>query len=313
MEPVQQTRDILSPAELAELEGGLVFETGREFPGPVGYSLRRFVRPANWLGEDRAVLNYHFHAPCPEGNFLKLQYAVSGQVDCRQYSGRGRPCPAHGQVNCSEKTGSIDVLGLEFAAAFLSQLLPPPAGSSALAGRLLSFTHTAGLCRSLPLCNKTRLVLDRLMDHDYSGTQEHLFVHAQAQLLLVYGLDYLRGEQEIRTLTCKFLADAADREKLVQAREILLRQLGSSITIKELSRKVAMNECYLKKGFKELFGTTIFEFFQNHRMEHARYLLYEKGLSVTEVAHMLGFSSISHFSTAFKKHTGLKPCELLLR
>jgi AraC-like DNA-binding protein len=48
-------------------------------------------------------------------------------------------------------------------------------------------------------------------------------------------------------------------------------------------------------------------------MEHAKYLLYEKGLSVTDVSALLGYSYISHFSTAFKKHTGLKPCELLLR
>jgi AraC-like DNA-binding protein len=74
-----------------------------------------------------------------------------------------------------------------------------------------------------------------------------------------------------------------------------------------------MNECYLKKGFKEMFGTTIFDFYQSQRMEHAKYLLYEKGISVTEVSSLLGYSSISHFSTAFKKHTGLKPCELLLR
>jgi AraC-like DNA-binding protein len=111
---------------------------------------------------------------------------------------------------------------------------------------------------------------------------------------------------------CKFLANEADREKIVRAREVLLQHIGEPLTIKELSRKVAINECYLKKGFKEMFGTTIFDFYQSQRMEHARYLLYEKGLSVTEVSIMLGYSSISHFSTAFKKHTGLKPCELLL-
>src|SRR5581483_6698864 len=98
-----------------------------------------------------------------------------------------------------------------------------------------------------------------------------------------------------------------------KAREILLQQLGEPLTIKELSRKVAINECYLKKGFKALFGTTIFDFYQSERMQYARYLLYEKGLSVTDVSFMLGYSSISQFSTAFKKHTGLKPCELLLR
>jgi AraC-like DNA-binding protein len=107
------------------------------------------------------------------------------------------------------------------------------------------------------------------------------------------------------------LANDLDREKILNAREILLKHIGDPITIKELSRKVAINECYLKKGFKEIFGTTIFDFYQQQRMEHAKYLLYEKGLSVTDVSALLGYSSISHFSTAFKKHTGLKPCELL--
>ena len=91
----------------------------------------------------------------------------------------------------------------------------------------------------------------------------------------------------------------------------MLQSIGNPVTIKELSRKVAINECYLKKGFKEVFGMTIFEFFQQQRMEHAKYLLHEKGLSVTEASVALGYSSIAHFSTAFKKQTGLKPCELL--
>ena len=102
-----------------------------------------------------------------------------------------------------------------------------------------------------------------------------------------------------------------EREKITRARAILLEHIGDPITIKELSRKVAINECYLKKGFKVMFGTTIFDFYQDQRMEHARYLLYEKGMTVSEVSAQLGYSSISHFSTAFKKHTGLKPCELL--
>jgi AraC-like DNA-binding protein len=48
-------------------------------------------------------------------------------------------------------------------------------------------------------------------------------------------------------------------------------------------------------------------------MEYATMMLREKGLNVTEVSDLLGYSSISHFSTAFKKYTGIKPCELLFR
>jgi len=61
-------------------------------------------------------------------------------------------------------------------------------------------------------------------------------------------------EKEVEGFQCKFLANEADREKIVKAREVLLQHIGEPLTIKELSRKVAINECYLKKGFKEMFG-----------------------------------------------------------
>ena len=156
------------------------------------------------------------------------------------------------------------------------------------------------------------MLLEAFLNHSFTGSLENIYINAQSQMLLLYSLECMVGEKEVEGFQCKFLANEADREKIVRAREILLEHIGEPLTIKELSRKVAINECYLKKGFKEMFGATIFDFYQSQRMEHARYLLYEKGLSVTEVSIMLGYSSISHFSTAFKKHTGLKPCELLL-
>ncbi len=110
---------------------------------------------------------------------------------------------------------------------------------------------------------------------------------------------------------CRFLAYESEREKIAKARMILDDQYDESITIKELSRKVAMNECYLKKGFKALTGKTIHEYQQLQRITRAKVMLQDEGRSVTEVAALLGYSSISHFSTAFKRATGTKPCELL--
>jgi AraC-like DNA-binding protein len=92
---------------------------------------------------------------------------------------------------------------------------------------------------------------------------------------------------------------------------VITANLDNPLTIKELSRKVAMNECYLKKGFKALTGKTIHEYTQELRISKAKEMLSKEGVSVSDVANTLGFSSISHFSTAFKKATGMKPCELL--
>jgi AraC-like DNA-binding protein len=208
---------------------------------------------------------------------------------------------------------SLDVVTFKFSPTNLSQFIKPRRTNDTLTEDILNFKHSSSFNKTLPLCGKTRMVLEAVLNHTYTDSLENIFINAQTQMLLLYTLDCMLGETEIDTINCKFLANEADRDKITKAREILVQHIGEPITIKELSRKVAINECYLKKGFKEMFGSTIFDFYQSQRMEHARYLLYEKGLSVTEVSIMLGYSSISHFSTAFKKHTGLKPCELLFR
>lgn len=110
---------------------------------------------------------------------------------------------------------------------------------------------------------------------------------------------------------CRFLANDYEREKIVMAQLVIKENLDNPLRIKELSRKVAMNECYLKKGFKALTGKTIHEYTNELRIAKAKELLQQRGYSVSDVANTLGFSSISHFSTAFKKATGMKPCELL--
>lgn len=299
--------------ERPEMHQQLVSEIAHQIPGSVQYSMKRFIRPQNWMQDDTGMIKYHYENSGSEHNYLELRFCINGQVYCREHSNDCKKCKAHESSNCHDKIDSINVLSFVFSNTVLSQFIKLRSTSNTLADNVLSFRHVSSFSKILPICNKTRSVLEGLLNHNYTDTLENIYVNAQTQMLLLYGLDCMLGEKEIDTITCKFLANEADRDKVIKAREILIQHIGEPITIKELSRKVAINECYLKKGFKEMFGTTIFDFYQSQRMEHAKYLLYEKGMSVTDVALLLGYSSISHFSTAFKKHTGLKPCELLFR
>jgi len=310
---LQATAIIDAIIERPEMHQQLVSEITHQIPGSVQYSMRRFIRPQNWMQEDTGMLKYHYETSGSERNYLELRFCVSGQVYCKEHIDDCKRCKAHESTNCHEKIESINVLSFIFSNAVLSQFIKLRSTSDTFTDNVLSFRHVSSFSKILPICNKTRSVLEGLLNHNYTDTLENIYVNAQTQMLLLYGLDCMLGEKEIDTVTCKFLANEADRDKVIKAREILIQHIGEPITIKELSRKVAINECYLKKGFKEMFGTTIFDFYQSQRMEHAKYLLYEKGMSVTDVALLLGYSSISHFSTAFKKHTGLKPCELLFR
>ncbi|MGK2862745.1 MAG: helix-turn-helix domain-containing protein [Chitinophagaceae bacterium] len=291
----------------------LLHEKEQQMPGSVQYSIKRYSRNNLWNMEDTGILVYHYEKSNPGENYLELKFCVSGNVYCKQKDTECNMCRAGVSKNCIDKAESVDILGFRFSPALLSQFVKPRSSSDSLSEDILNFKHQSSFTKILALCSKTRMVIDSLLNHNYSDSLENIYINAQMQMLLLHSMDCMIGDKEIDVINCKFLANEADRDKVSKARDVLIQHIGEPITIKELSRKVAMNECYLKKGFKEMFGTTIFDFYQSQRMEHARYLLYEKGLSVTEVSQMLGYSSISHFSTAFKKHTGLKPCELLLR
>jgi AraC-like DNA-binding protein len=288
-------------------------EVVRNVPGSVKYAIHRYKKQPQWSIEDTGVLVYHYAKNNPTENYLELKFCVTGNVYCRQKQTECDYCKLNTSRSCIEKVDSVDVLSFTFSPAYLHQFAKAHNNPISLSDNVLAFKHPASFSKMLPLCGKTRLTIEALLNHTYTDTLENIFINAQTQILLLYSMDCMLGEKVESTFSCKFLANEVDREKIINAREILLQRIGDPITIKALSRKVAINECYLKKGFKEIFGTTIFDFYQSQRMEHAKYLLYDKGLSVTEVSLLLGYSSISHFSTAFKKHTGIKPCELLVR
>ncbi len=275
----------------------MFYEKEQHIPGSINYTIARFYTQQPWPAEDIGMLVYHINKQEPEHNRLELCFCTTNN---RYISGRSNE-PGEPEV--------VDVFTFHFTSTFLRQFVH----NVKLTNRkdeVLAFHYPQSFTKLFPLCSRKGAVLEAMLTHGYGGAMENVFVNAKVHELLLYSIECLADEKE-EGFSCRFLADEYGRDRIYLAKEILLQRIGEPITIKELSRKVAINECYLKKGFKEVFGTTIFDFYQQQRMEHAKYLLYEKGLSVTDVSVLLGYSSISHFSAAFKKHTGLKPCELL--
>jgi len=206
-----------------------------------------------------------------------------------------------------EQPFTAKICWLEFLPAFFSQY---PA-DTLMANMPFSFDQTTE--QQFSICAHTQSLLQQLEDANAITPLLKSLQHSETALRL------LRRAIELVTLpftvcqvpACRFLAHDSEREKVMEAQRIIAQNIDQSYTIKELSRKVAMNECYLKKGFKALVGKTIHEYQQELRINKAKQLLQQQGQSVSDVANSLGYSSISHFSTAFKKATGMKPCELL--
>lgn len=104
--------------------------------------------------------------------------------------------------------------------------------------------------------------------------------------------------------------NSADVEKLYQVREFLTDQYLSDQSMNTICRNFMLNEFKLKKGFKELFGITVFGYIHKLRMIYAYELLAGGGLRTGEIASIVGYTSDSSFIRAFKSFHGYSPQKL---
>ncbi len=160
------------------------------------------------------------------------------------------------------------------------------------------------------ICNKTKLILHEIITCKLAGVYQNMFLESKA-IELFLCLQNANSSIATSCETCKFLQNSIEKNKIHRAKSIILNSLLKPPTISELSIEIGMNQCYLKKGFKEVYGTTIYEFVQEQRMLKATELLRTQKYPISKVAEEIGFASQSSFSSAFKKHTGIFPSELV--
>ncbi|HXO74010.1 MAG TPA: helix-turn-helix transcriptional regulator, partial [Puia sp.] len=95
--------------------------------------------------------------------------------------------------------------------------------------------------------------------------------------------------------------------RMFQARSLLVSDLSAPPTIASLARSILMSESQLKQSFREIFGVSVYQYFQNARLEKARQLLAANKKTVKEVGYELGFTNIGHFSRLFERAYHVKP------
>ncbi|MBB6107856.1 AraC-type DNA-binding protein [Mucilaginibacter lappiensis] len=99
----------------------------------------------------------------------------------------------------------------------------------------------------------------------------------------------------------------ADIDKLYVIRTAVLADLSQPPQLNALAKFAGMSETKMKQLFKQTFGDTIYNYYQNERMQEAGFLLKHAGYSVSETGYRLGFSNLSHFARLFEKHYGITP------
>ena len=86
--------------------------------------------------------------------------------------------------------------------------------------------------------------------------------------------------------------------------------LGASLSIDDIASEFLVGSANLKRIFKKETGQSIIHYFHVLKMEAAQTLIIKNEKSYTEIASLLGFNSVHHFSTAYK-YTGLPALKIL--
>nr|WP_255496392.1 AraC family transcriptional regulator [Mucilaginibacter sp. FT3.2] len=134
------------------------------------------------------------------------------------------------------------------------------------------------------------------------GLQQFYFKLKAEELICLLFAELLKRENiPIATL------NANDVAVIYQIRDSIISKLDEPPVISELAQKASFSESKLQRIFKQVFGNSIFNYYQSFRMEEAARLLKEQKLTVSEVGYRMGFSNLSHFGKIFEEHIGMKP------
>ncbi len=149
-------------------------------------------------------------------------------------------------------------------------------------------------------------ILRDLLQNPLTGQFKKLYAEAKLLELTALQLAQLSTAGQAHQTSSK----SKDKDVFHAIREYLAAHFAEDLSLQQLSRHFGINEFKLKKGFKENFQSTVFDYIYERRMEQAFQLLTEQNLLVHEVSSKVGYKNSNHFATAFKKRFGKSPSAL---
>ncbi len=147
-------------------------------------------------------------------------------------------------------------------------------------------------------------ILNSINNAPYTGFSSTLFLKSKALELLVLQLSQFEWlENDDLWIRLK----KADLQKMQEVKQIVVDNIENPLSLRTLAHMVGTNEFNLKKNFKASFGTTVYGYLTQYKMEQAKILLVEGEEKIAEISRKMGYKHATHFTSAFKKYFGYLP------
>lgn len=143
---------------------------------------------------------------------------------------------------------------------------------------------------------------------DAAFASEQLFkLYLEQLLILIIRRARTGGQQAGRLLSTTTENQSAHMGQRIIA--YLERHLSDKVTLDSLSAEFSMSRTQLNILFKRTVGTGIIAYLNRLRIERAKAYIREEFYNLTEIANLLGYSSVHYFSRHFKQTVGMTPSE----
>ncbi len=144
----------------------------------------------------------------------------------------------------------------------------------------------------------------QLIDEQATNSPGQPLLHGAIMTQLLVHMLRTLGEQSEGSLTW---LNALDDPRLARAIDHILDDPGAVHTVESLADVACMSRSAFSKHFHGAFSSSPMALVNHVRLERAAKMLNAGQASIEQIANRVGFSSRSHFSRAFKKHTGISP------
>lgn len=158
---------------------------------------------------------------------------------------------------------------------------------------------------NVPMTLAMHQCIQDIMYCQFTGGLKMMYLHSKCIELLALQAQAYEDLTGKAPFNVSITAD--DIERIHHAQAYLLQHSLQPPSLTQLARISGINEFKLKKGFREVFNNSVFGYLADHKLKEARELLLYQHMPIKEVADQLGYSSVQHFSKAFKKKFGVSP------
>lgn len=204
---------------------------------------------------------------------------------------------------------SIRSLNISFSEEWLTLFLKREPNADIIRDYL---SHRVNTFSYEPMDGEYKKLLNEVLHPGCDAPFHLLYQHNRIMLLLELYFERLARRFRVETSqTPQSRFTPEEIQRLKEVERVLLKDLSEPPGIVKLAKIAAMSESKLKTYFKEYYGTTIYQYFQKHRMQKAKAMLVSKKYKLSQVSMELGYENTSSFKKAFQKVFDQLPGEVV--